>query len=152
MPTPGGSWHSLYRVFLIATEGRVEPAAVGLNPWPNGELRLCVGFLKQERKHHSLQLDVGKYCEECDDGTYRIFHDGRMGGRSLPNEKVLEALVEACRDDLLVDDQKRPIHLGDLPARPTNKWIQTRKTLSNILHYALIRTQLREANTYRESG
>jgi len=54
--TPGGTWSSRYRLFLVATEGRVLTAGIGLNRWANGGLILCVAFLKQGRKHHALQL------------------------------------------------------------------------------------------------
>src|SRR5579883_53060 len=61
---PGGAWHSIYRMFLVATEGRVQTAGIGLNNYggPDG-LIVCVAFLKRERTHHALQLPVRDYFE-----------------------------------------------------------------------------------------
>lgn len=147
--TPGGSWSSSYRLFLVATEGRVVTAGIGLNRWGSDGLILCAAFLKHERKHHSLQLQAGTHVER-DGDHFVIRHDGKMGGRSLPRSRVINAIYEACRDDLLDEDSS--IRLGTLPAeRDSVTWKDSRKFLSNFFHYAVIRTDLRESSPYQGS-
>ena len=141
--TPGGSWNSSYRLFLIATEGRVETAGIGLNRWGDDRLILCVSFLKSGRKHHALQLQVDDWVDNRGD-HFEIFHNGRMGGRSIKKEVVVDALYEACRDDILIETGE--LFLGSLPNDPAEvNQISSRAFIANLLHYALIRTELREA-------
>src|SRR5204863_7201561 len=71
--TPGGSWESFYRIFLVATEGRVETAAIGLNLSDTGGPLLCVAVLTPRPAHHPLQLDVSKYCTANEDGSFDIY-------------------------------------------------------------------------------
>lgn len=146
--TPGGSWNSSYRLLLIATEGRVETAGIGVNRWADDKLILCVSFLKNGRKHHALQLQVDDWVDQTDD-HFLIYHGGRMGGRSIKSALVIDALYEACRDDLILDSDR--ILLGSLPRKPADvTWSQSKEFLANLLHYALIRTELREAHAYKK--
>jgi len=70
-----------------------------------------------------------------------------MGGRALKRTLVINALYEACRDDLLPDETI--INLGTLPSVPEQvTWRNSREFLANLFHYAIIRTELREANPY----
>jgi hypothetical protein len=151
--TPGrGPGHTTwYRVFLAATEGRVETIAVGVNSWNPDQAILSVGFLKEARKHHALQLQLSK-CPRRPDGAFDIEHHGRMGGRSIASAVVRAALEDAGRDDLLrVDgpDGKVTILLGILPQPSRLSWRTSAVLLSNLLHYAVVRTNLREHLPYR---
>ncbi|MBZ0271935.1 hypothetical protein K8I61_07850 [bacterium] len=148
IPVPGGgTWNSLYRVFLVATEGRVETAGIGLNRCNPKNIILCVAFLKSNRKHHALQLHFGRNVEPTP-GGFAVFHDGRMGGRSIRREAVRDALIESCRDDLVAPDGR--IDLGTFKTTPT--WSNSRKLLANVFNYALLRTNLREANPWSRRG
>lgn len=144
--TPGGSWAGFYRVLRVATEGRVETAALGVDAWKGGGLRLFLAFF--DPSHHALQLDASKYCNFNADGSFEVYHDGRFGGRAKKREFILEALREAGRDDLLEGDGRRAIHLGRLPAPNEITWLRTRKFLANLLHYGMIRHSIRKAHKY----
>lgn len=152
--TGGGSWWGLYRIFLVATEGRVEAAAIGLHRWRSAEIDdviLCVGFVKEERKHHALQL----HFENCDreQNNWMIWHNAKMPGRKIP--RVVNAVVEAGQIHLLGpqwDKERgkkgewlRRISLGKLRNPAKANWRNTRNFVANLLHYGIIRTNLREA-------
>jgi len=147
IPLPGGSpWGTTYRMFLVATEGRVETVGLGLNRYGSTKagLILCVPFVKRNRKHHALQLLVKRYVDVTASG-FDIWHDGRIGGRSLKSSLVREAFYEAGRDDLVKGEQ---IQLGFLPRVEDMTWTASRHFLANLFHYALVRSQLREAYRY----
>ena len=140
----GGSYYTRYADFIAATRGRVEAMSVAVNSWYAGGIRLCVGVTKPERTHHALQLDVAN-CEWNEKkNVWRVYHDGRMS--QISNRDVLEAVREANCGHWIDwdDDGKEWIYLGALPAAGANgrkPW----KFLARLLHYALIRTSLREA-------
>jgi hypothetical protein len=149
-PTPMG-WHtSDYRIFLVATEGRVETAAIGVNPWGARRAILSIGFLKGNRKHHALQLQLDG-CERREDGGFDVYHHGVIGGRTIGADVTFAAIRDHGREDLLCNDSDgRPrVYLGCLPSPSRMTWQTSRALLSNLLHYAVIRTNLREARPYR---
>jgi hypothetical protein len=152
--TPGGTWESFYRILLVATEGRVETAALGLNFWDTDSLRLCVAVLTPPPAHHALQLDVSKYCIANEDGSFDVYHDGRLGGRSKPKELVLESLRESGRADLLTSGatERTEIHLGRLPAPQRISTRNTRVLVANLLYYGMIRHTLRRADPYSSTN
>ena len=150
--TAGGSWWGLYRIFLVATEGRVEAAAIGLHPWQStkaDDVILCVGFVKEGRKHHALQLHF-KNCDR-EKKDWSVWHNAVMGGRSIPQARVVSAVVEAGQTHLLGPEWaergrwRRRIKLGKLRNPSTANWQNTRNFVANLLHYGIIRTNLREA-------
>ena len=155
----GGRWTGLYRTFLVATEGRVEAASIGLqrSSFPKyDDVLLCVGFLKERRTHHALQLHSFN-CEVRKTGNWDVWHKGTMGGSSLPISKVVEAIEEANALHLLGPQQGEPprtrhrlakrINIGTLPAAQKITWSNTRQFLANLLHYSVLRTNLREAES-----
>ena len=148
-PTPGGGYSENYRVFLVATEGRVETAAIGVNPWSPDNAILCVGFLKEDRKHHALQLQLAE-CRRRPNGAFDVYHHGMIGGRAMPAQLVFEAIRDHGREDLLYTDSegRTRIYLGRLPSFSTMTWRNSRAFLANLLDYAIIRTNLREARPY----
>ena len=140
----GGSYYTRYADFIAATRGRVETLSVAVNPWQTGGIRLCVGVTKPERVHHALQLDVAN-CEWSEENkVWRVYHDGRMS--QVSNQVVFDAVREAgCERWLCWDEHgKGWIYLGDLPEAGTERPAQW-KFLAQLLHYAIIRTNLREA-------
>ena len=151
--TPGGRHSGNYRIFLVATEGRVETAAVGVNLWWPANAILCVGFLKEDRKHHALQLQLTG-CRRQRNGSFDIYHHGMIGGRSMPTQLVFEAIRDYGRDDLLHTDSegRTRVYLGRLPSFSGMTWRNSRAFLSNLLDYAIIRTNLREGRPYHRDG
>ena len=153
----GSAWHHFtnagvrgygtrYADFIAATQGRVEAVSVAVNRWrPTGGLRLCVGVRKPKRSHHALQLNVDQ-CEWDDERkAWRIYHDGSMS--RVPREVVMEAVREAQAGRWIdaYDDGREWIYLGALPEADCANWRNSRNLLANLIHYALIRTNLREA-------
>ena len=155
--TPGSKgWFGLYRFLLVATEYRVETAAIGLYRWRGSktcgrneydDVIICVGFAKEKRSHHALQLHSSN-CEKIA-GGWEMWHNGIMGGRSVRREEVIESIVESGRSDLLGPGEgAKHVRLGKLPTFTTATWSNTRKFLANLLHYSILRTNLREAKPY----
>ena len=150
--TAGGSWWGLYRVFLVATEGRVEAAAIGLHPWQTAKIDdviLCVGFIKESRVHHALQLHFTN-CDPTRKQNWSVWHNADM--QRTPRKTVVEAVVEAGQPHLLGPEcewekgkWRRRIKLGKLRNPATANWRNTRNFVANLLHYGIIRTNLREA-------
>ena len=150
IPTPGGRWSSLYRLFLTATEGRVETAAIGLQRWSHDSVRICVGFIKEKRRHHALQLDSSG-CERKGE-KWVVWHHGKMGGRSIPRKKVIESIVESGQSHLIgPGGGAKHVRLGTLHTFSTATWFNSREFLANLLHYGILRTNLREAHRYRST-
>lgn len=153
--TPGSKgWFGLYRFLLVATEYRVETAAIGLHRWRSGKRKgyddviICVGFAKEKRNHHALQLHSSN-CEKIE-GGWEMWHNGIMGGRSIPREEVIESIVESGRSDHLLGPRvgAKHVRLGTLPIFTAATWNNTREFLGNLLHYSILRTNLREAKPY----
>lgn len=142
----GGSYYTRYADFVAATRGRVEAMSVAVNMWDDEAIRLCIGVSKAERKHHALQLDFAKNCEWNEDRRcWDVYHDGAMS--QVKSEVVLDAVRESgCGHWIYTDDgNKEWVFLGELPEVQSVKWKNSRKFLANLLHYGIIRTNLREA-------
>ncbi|MCY4284328.1 MAG: type I restriction enzyme HsdR N-terminal domain-containing protein [Thiotrichales bacterium] len=142
---PGGGYSTRYADFIVATQGRVEAVSIAVNRWHRGGLRLCVGFRKPNRVHHALQLDTSQCVWDKEKKSWHIYHDGRMShvSRDILMEAVREAQAGRWIDE---DGQGRArIYLGVLPDVDSAKWCNVRDLLANLVHYAIIRTNLREA-------
>ena len=148
----GGSYYTRYADFIAATRGRVEAMSVAVNMWDASSIRLCVGVSKAERKHHALQLDFAKNCEWREDRQcWDVYSDGAMS--QVKSSVVLDAVQEAgCGHWTRIDENhKEWVYLGELPKAEAVTWENTRKFLANLLHYGIIRTNLREAQAARKA-
>ena len=145
--TPGGGYRTRYADFIAATQGRVEAVSVAVNRWHHGGLRLCVGVRKPKRTHHALQLDTGQCKWDDEKKAWHVYHDGRMSRvrRTIVMEAVREARAGRWIDTC--DDGRERIYLGILPDADSAKWRNSRKLLADLIHYAIIRTNLREARS-----
>ena len=144
----GGSYHTRYADFMAATQGTVEAVSIGVNRWYPG-LRLCVGVTKPNRVHHALQLDTAN-CERNDEeGSWSIYHDGAMS--QVARTDVMEAVREARAGAWIneCDDGREWIHLGELPYASTENRGKARVLLANLIHYGIIRSNLRDAVSSR---
>ena len=143
----GGSYHTRYADFIAATEGRVEAVSVAVNRWHRGGLRLCVGVRKPNRTHHALQLNTAQ-CEYDESAkSWRIFHDGKMS--QVRAAVIIEAVREAQAGQW-IDGRNggtERLCLGLLPDAGSADWSNSRDLLANLIHYAIIRTNLREARS-----
>ena len=141
----GGGYSTRYADFIAATQGRVEAVSVAVNRWHRGGLRLCVGVRKPKRNHHALQLDTDQCKWDEETKSWHIYHDGRMS--QVPRDIVMEAVREAQAGRWIEreEDGKERICLGTLPDADSATWRNARNLLANLIHYAIIRTNLREA-------
>ena len=154
----GGRYYTRYAEFIAATSGRVETVSLAVSPnYINGKyagLRLCAGVTKPKRKHLALELNVGDGDTHCpwDEKRRRweIYHDGRMS--RISNADVMEAVREAGIGSWIdtYDDDKEWVYLGYLAESAT--WRNSKKLLANLIHYAIIRTNLREADAVRRKA
>ena len=145
----GDSYYTRYADFIAATRSRVEAMSVAVNPCHTGGIQLCVGVTKPEHMHHELQLDVAHNCVwSAENNVWHVYHDGRMP--QVPNEVVFAAVREANCGHWIdwYDDGKEWIYLGKLPEAGTERPEQW-EFLARLLHYAIIRTNLREAHAAR---
>ena len=145
----GGRYHTRYADFTAATQGAVEAVSIAVNRWHTGGLRLCVGVTKPGRKHHALQLDTAN-CERSAESakSWSVYHDGAMS--QVRRNVVMEAVREAGREAWIVlDGGSEWVHLGELPDSAAATWGNSRDLLANLIHYAIIRTNLREAISSR---
>ena len=148
----GAGYYTRYADFIAATQGRVEAVSVAVNRWGDtGGLRLCVGVRKPNRSHHALQLDNGNCERDKENNCWDIYHDGRMS--DIKSEIVLEAVREAQAGHWIEEHEgKEWICLGKLPSADTATWTSSKKFLANLMHYAIIRTNLREAHKRTRSA
>lgn len=143
----GGRYQNLYGDFIAATSGRVEAMSVAVNTWGNGGIRLCVGVRKPNRKHHALQMDM-QYCDwDESKGCYKVYHDGKMS--QIPSATVLKAVRESGAGHWL-EERLEYIYLGDLYWVEHATWEHSKEFLANLLHYGLIRSNLRDAHAQRK--
>ena len=141
----GVGYYTRYADFVAATRGRVEAMSIAVNMWDDEAIRVCIGVSKAERKHHALQLNFAKNCWWSEKRLcWDVYHDGAMSG--IKSELVLDAVRESgCGHWIYTDDDKEWVFLGELPRFNRVKWKNSRKFLANLLHYGIIRTNLREA-------
>lgn len=95
-------------------------------------------------------VDESHVCEWSDERKcWDVYHDGAMS--QVESGVVLDAVREAgYRHWIYVDEnQKEWVYLGELPEAEAVTWENTREFLANLLHYGIIRTNLREARAAR---
>ena len=125
----------------VCRSGRCAGKATELT-W--GDLRRV---RKPKRTHHALQLDADE-CEWDDQKrAWHICHNGRMS--QVPRETVMEAVREAQTGSWIdtYDKGRERISLGTLPDADSATWRNSRNLLANLIHYAIIRTNPREARS-----
>ena len=143
----GGRWRGLYADYIAATSGRVEAMSVAVSTWggSSGGIRLCVGVRKAGRTHHALQMDT-KDCEWVEERRcWEVYHVGRMS--RISNETVFKAVEESGAGAWLENPHgyEGYLYLGDLHWAESADWENSKEFLANLLHYGVIRTNLRDA-------
>lgn len=147
----GGLYDTRYADFVAATRGRVEAMSVAVNTWLTGKggIRLCVSASKADRKHHALQLDVARNCVWREERRcWDVYHNGAMS--HVKNSIVLDAVRESGCGHWITKHKER-VYLGELPEAEAVTWENTRAFVANLLHYGIIRTNLREAQAARKA-
>ena len=141
----GGAYHTQYADFIAATQGCVQAVSLGINRWQPTGLRLCVGLRKQNRNHHALQLDAGQCIYDVRKKSWQIYHGGSMA--NVRTATVMDAVKEAGAEHWIGKDEdaRHRIYLGSLRAAKDANWSNSRMLLANLIHYGIIRSNLREA-------
>ena len=147
----GGRYQNLYADFIAATSGRVEALSVTVNASrrESGAAHLCVGVRKSGRNHHAVEMHL-KGCHWCEESQcWRVYHDGKMS--HVRSEIVFEAVKESGAGDWLEEspEGKKRLYLGKLHPAEAATWENSRELLANLLHYGLIRSNLRDAISAR---
>ena len=142
-----GKWRGLYADYIAATSGRVEAMSLAVSTWggAGGGIRLCVGVRKPSRSHHALQMNMSD-CEWIEEKQcWEVYHNGRMS--RVSNETVFRAVEESGAGDWLENPHAYEgyLYLGDLHWVEGASWKRSRELLANVLHYGIIRTNLRDA-------
>ena len=145
-----------YADFVAATRDRVVSVSVAVNMYDVG-IRLSIAISKPGREHHALELDIAKHCRWNEKRqSWHVYHDGAMsrGKAGVKNAVVLEAVRESgCSHWIKTcDDNKERVFLGELPKVESVSWRNSKKFLANLLHYGIIRTNLREARSKRRES
>lgn len=147
--TRGGSYFTRYADFMAATQGTVEAVSIAVNRWWRGGLRLCVGVTKPNRAHHALQLDTAKCEWNPSRKSWSIYCDGAMS--QVKSADVMEAVREARAGAWINEDDhgRERIYLGELPDVATADWGNSCELLANLIHYGIIRSNLRDSISSR---
>lgn len=139
----GGTYHGLYRSFLIQYKQNKIVVSFGFNCFGTGTI-LCVGVEDQTHSHHSLQLSMERNLL-CHCNRFKVTHSGRIGVSNIGSGKIeeLKKGLERCYPHILVDNKivlgtlinDRLFYLDD--AAVVN-------LMENLISYALIRDEYRE--------
>lgn len=130
---------------FIAKDRKKKDQILGLSLFGGWNTQLNVSIMNRERRHHSLQLDMDKYCEyDTDTDTVVITHNGilSMGrGGSISKYKVIEYVKEHA-PDLIRDDE---VYLGCIDNSHLLEWNQpdVQSFIRNVFRYAILRDEIR---------
>ena len=159
--TPGrgrGFW-GLYADYVAATSGRVEALSVAVHTWSveADSIRLCVGIRRSGSSSHALQVDMGE-CEWVEDrDCWEVYHTGKMPpmgkGAGITKQMVFDAVEEAGAGVWLENPHgyNDCLYLGNLYWASAASWENSKQLLANLLHYGIIRTNLKDAVKGRNS-
>ena len=153
----GGSYQTWTRLFIARDyEGKDQVLGISIcgtahtenDPhWGNsiGRTQLNISITNKETRHHSLQLNLDKFCEfDIDTNMIEITHNGAITrGRdgALPKKELL-AYVQKRAPELVKDDR---IHLGCVDNSRLLEWRNpnVQSFIRNLLRYAVLRDGFR---------
>ncbi len=137
-----GSYPGTYRSFIISdSKGNhqiLSMAMFGVSP---GYTSLVVQVDNNDKKHNALQLNIDRYVR-CERGRYTLFHNGvlTMGNTGPIQKHIVIDYVKSKRPDLVIDGD---VVLGNLPDNELFTWKNAGKVICNLMHYALLRDDVR---------
>lgn len=159
----GGSYQNWTRLFIAQDyEGKDQVLGISIcatahtenDPhWGNsiGRTQLNISITNKETRHHSLQLNLDKFCQfDSDTNMIEITHNGAITrGRdgALPKKELL-AYVQKRAPELVKNDR---IHLGCLDRSRLLEWRNpnVQSFIRNLLRYAVLRDGFR--SEYKKS-
>ena len=159
----GGPYQNWTRLFIAQDyEGKDQVLGISIcatahtenDPhWGNsiGRTQLNISITNKETRHHSLQLNLDKFCQfDSDTNMIEITHNGAITrGRdgALPKKELL-AYVQKRAPELVKNDR---IHLGCLDRSRLLEWRNpnVQSFIRNLLRYAVLRDGFR--SEYKKS-
>lgn len=160
----GGGQHQVWTRLFIAKDYERKDQVLGISicgtehtendpHWGNrlGVTQLNVSITNKETRHHSLQLNLDKFCQfDSDTNMIEITHNGAITrGRdgALPKKELL-AYVQKRAPELVKNDR---IHLGCLDRSRLLEWRNpnVQSFIRNLLRYAVLRDGFR--SEYKKS-
>lgn len=153
----GGTYQTWTRLFIAQDhEGKDQVLGISIcatahtenDPhWGNtiGRTQLNISITNKETRHHSLQLNLDKFCEfDIDTNIIEITHNGAITrGRdgALPRKELL-TYVKKRAPELVKGDR---IYLGHLDSSRLLEWRNpnVQSFIRNLLRYAVLRDGFR---------
>lgn len=131
---------------FIAKDRKNKDQILGLSLFGKYNTQLNVSIMNRERRHHSLQLDMDKYCK-CDyrDNQIVITHNGTLStgrGGSISKFTVID-YVKNNAPDLIRDEE---VYLGSIDNFQLLEWNQSdvQNFIRNLFLYAVLRDEVRK--------
>lgn len=131
---------------FIAKDNRKKDQILGISLYGNYNTQLNVSITNSERRHHSLQLDMDKFCN-YDYRTDKIVitHNGTLStgrGGSISKFTVID-YIKNNAPELICDEE---IHLGTLDNSRLLEWdyYDVQSFVKNLFQYAILRDEIRK--------
>lgn len=131
---------------FIAKDNRKKDQILGISLYGNYNTQLNVSITNGERRHHSLQLDMDKFCK-YDYRTDKIVitHNGTLStgrGGSISKFTVID-YIKNNAPELICDEE---IHLGTLDNSRLLEWdyYDVQSFVKNLFQYAILRDEIRK--------
>lgn len=131
---------------FIAKDRKNKDQILGLSLFGKYNTQLNVSIMNRERRHHSLQLDMDKYCEyDYHTNKIVITHNGTLStgrGGSISKFTVVD-YVKDNAPDLICDEE---IYLGSVDNSRLLEWNQpdVQSFIKNLFRYAVLRDEVRK--------
>ena len=129
---------------FIAKDNRKKDQILGISLYGNYNTQLNVSITNSERRHHSLQLDMDKFCK-YDYRTDKIVitHNGTLStgrGGSISKFTVID-YIKNNAPELICDEE---IHLGTLDNSRLLEWdyYDVQSFVKNLFQYAILRDEM----------
>ena len=147
----GGVFYGLYRSFIIDYNGSTEIVSIGFSPYgsfSNPDIEktaMVVAIDTDDDSHHSLQFSIDDNLVQTGD-TYTFYHHGRIAVGNKGSGKVSE-LMSFVSDKYPKIISGKKFNLGSLTYN--KDWnlddVDVEALIENVISYALIRDEYREA-------
>ena len=131
---------------FIAKDNRKKDQILGISLYGNYNTQLNVSITNSEKRHHSLQLDMDKFCK-YDYRTDKIVitHNGTLStgrGGSISKFTVID-YIKNNAPELICDEE---IHLGTLDNSRLLEWdyYDVQSFVKNLFQYAILRDEIRK--------
>lgn len=131
---------------FIAKDNRKKDQILGISLYGNYNTQFNVSITNSERRHHSLQLDMDKFCK-YDYRTDKIVitHNGTLStgrGGSISKFTVID-YIKNNAPELICDEE---IHLGTLDNSRLLEWdyYDVQSFVKNLFQYAILRDEIRK--------